>query len=166
MYTRNQGTVRPTPVMHGTLSPTAERMTDVSQGSGELPYLIPQDYRGEFLRGQRMTVSDAAESVSVQTVEPEPVETEIPLEEQRSSDNTGIGNTGTGQENSDRGTSLIGGLYDFLLGENSSEEETLLLLGIALLLLWGHLDRGGLFDRASWDADDLALLLIGYLLLS
>ena len=65
-----------------------------------------------------------------------------------------------------RGNSLIGGLYDLLLGENSSEEETLLLLGIGLLLLWGHLDRGGLFDRSSWESDDLALLLIGYLLLS
>ena len=63
-------------------------------------------------------------------------------------------------------TSLIGGLYDLLLGENSSEEETLLLLGIGLLLLWGHLDRGGIFDRSTWDGDDLALLLIGYLLLS
>jgi hypothetical protein len=62
--------------------------------------------------------------------------------------------------------SLLDGLYHLLIGETGAEEETLLLLAIALLLLWGHLDRGGLFDRSTWDGDDLALLLIGYLLLS
>ena len=61
---------------------------------------------------------------------------------------------------------LLGGLYGLLVGENGDEEETLLLLAIGLLLLWGHLDRGGLFDRSTWDSDDLALLMIGYLLLS
>ena len=52
------------------------------------------------------------------------------------------------------------------IGKTGTEEETLLLLGTALVLLWGHLDRGGLFDRNTWDDGDLALLLIGYLLLS
>lgn len=170
MYTRNQGSVRPTPVMHGTVPPIADRVTGDGNDSGGMPYLIPQDYRGEFLRGHRTPPEDTAEPDSQQTekstqaesidrpsedIEPAPAEVEHLLER-----------TVISGETSGRGASLLGGLYDLLLGENSSEEETLLLLGIALLLLWGHLDRGGLFDRTTWDADDLALLLIGYLLLS
>lgn len=109
--------------------------------------LIPKDYRGELFR----STSYAPEPPSA---EQEPAaEVQVSDETQRTSD--------VGQE-----VSLFNGIYDLLLGENSAEEETLLLLGIALLLLWGHLDRGGLFERQAWNADDIALLLIGYLLLS
>ncbi len=60
--------------------------------------------------------------------------------------------------------SLLNGIFDLLLGKNSDEEETILLLGVAVLLLSGHMDRRR--DSSSrWDEDDLALLLIGYLLL-
>ena len=60
--------------------------------------------------------------------------------------------------------SLFDGVLDLLFGRNSDEEETVLLLGVALLLLSGHMSR----DRDSgsgWSEDDLALLLVGYLLL-
>ncbi len=127
-----------------------------------MPILIPQDYHGELLREHRASTDvtevseempyfdDEAAPISTDTEQAETVSTERPLD---STDES-------------HGTSLLGGLSDLLLGENSSEEETLLLLGIILLLLWGRLDRGGAFDRSTWGSDDLALLMIGYLLLS
>lgn len=125
-----------------------------------IPMLIPKDYHGEMLR----TVP-----ASMQKPDEEPVCTEA-CAENESSAPAAVSEyrvqTPPEEPNGRHSTSLIGGIYDLLLGDNSAEEETLLLLGIALLLLWGHLDRGGLFDRDAWDSDDLALILIGYLLLS
>jgi hypothetical protein len=128
-------------------------------GDNGLPILIPKDYRGEMLRSVPAAIPES-------DVDPVTFETyaETAAEDAAAAkDRLGEPLSDTGEQ---RGTSLIGGIYDLLLGDNSAEEETLLLLGIALLLLWGHLDRGGLFDRSTWDGDDLALLLIGYLLLS
>ena len=183
MYTRNQGSVRPTPTMRSTVPLSSDRMRGAdADNSAGMPILIPQDYRGEFLRGHRTPPSDmtdqtdrmkppdtagedlmqTAEAISTEPAALQVSDTElIPTVSEPIPDCEENGGQTTGH-----GTSLIGGLYDLLLGENSSEEETLLLLGIGLLLLWGHLDRGGLFDRSTWDSDDLALLLIGYLLLS
>lgn len=177
MYTRNQGNTRITPATK-TSSGTADGISSFGAGFGrggagntaDLPLLIPQDYHGEFLRERR--ISEPTETEPPQrsdTVEVSGrVYAEPPAEEITALANEDeipqIPELPARQE--ERGNSLIGGLYDLLLGENSSDEETLLLLGIGLLLLWGHLDRGGLFDRSSWESDDLALLLIGYLLLS
>ena len=72
----------------------------------------------------------------------------------------------SGPADAPQAAGLLGGLYDLFVGTNSSEEETVLLLGIVVLLLWGHLDRGSSFDIGTWGEEDLALLLIGYLLLS
>ena len=175
MYTRNQGNVRPTPVMRSAAPLPTERMAGGGAGDpGGMPILIPQDYHGEFLRGHRTSLSEmtemsdtasliqASEDMQAESADmPAPEVDAIPTVSSAAPDRETEGLQIHGH-----GTSLIGGLYDLLLGENSSEEETLLLLGIGLLLLWGHLDRGGLFDRRTWDGDDLALLLIGYLLLS
>ncbi len=184
MYTRNQGNGRVTPVRKGSADTVLQTdkvlSTDGMTGVGAdnsvgMPILIPQDYHGEFLRGHRTAPSDhahtEAETVPEEsTAIPEMMETELPIPSANDIAPMKVEpdsySTASSVRNSTHGNSLIGGLYDLLLGENSSEEETLLLLGIGLLLLWGHLDRGGLFDRSTWDADDLALLLIGYLLLS
>ena len=173
MYTRNQGNVRPTPMMKSPVLLSADGMTNGGASDhGSMPILIPQDYRGEFLRGHRAAPSAEYEpSDTAAPTDTEPAEHPqdentadpdlVPVESETVVESEVDGKVAGGHS-----TSLIGGLYDLLLGENSSEEETLLLLGIGLLLLWGHLDRGGIFDRSTWDGDDLALLLIGYLLLS
>ena len=173
MYTRNQGNVRPTPMMKSPVLLSADGMTNGGASDhGSMPILIPQDYRGEFLRGHRSSPSELYEaSDTAAPTDTEPAENSqdentadtdlVPLVSEAVVDGKVDSKAAGGHS-----TSLIGGLYDLLLGENSSEEETLLLLGIGLLLLWGHLDRGGIFDRSTWDGDDLALLLIGYLLLS
>ena len=173
MYTRNQGNVRPTPMMKSPvlLSADAVKSGGTADSDG-MPILIPKDYRGEFLRGHRAAPSaEYEESDTTAPTDTEPAENPqdentadtdlVPVESE-----TAVESEVDGKVAGSHSTSLIGGLYDLLLGENSSEEETLLLLGIGLLLLWGHLDRGGIFDRSTWDGDDLALLLIGYLLLS
>jgi len=137
--------------------------------TADIPLLIPQDYHGELLRDRR--ISEPTE-LPMQSEELEPSDHTTTAEPSVTDDTLSDAEEEIAQiavpseQTEKRGNSLIGGLYDLLLGENSSEEETLLLLGIGLLLLWGHLDRGGLFDRSSWESDDLALLLIGYLLLS
>ena len=173
MYTRNQGNVRPTPMMKSPVLLSADGMTNGGASDhGSMPILIPQDYRGEFLRGHRAAPSELYKaSDTTAPTDTEPAENPqdentadtdlVPVESE-----TAVESEVDGKVAGSHSTSLIGGLYDLLLGENSSEEETLLLLGIGLLLLWGHLDRGGIFDRSTWDGDDLALLLIGYLLLS
>ncbi len=173
MYTRNQGNVRPTPMMRSPVPLSSDGMTNGgAPDHGSMPILIPQDYRGEFLRGHRQTPSERYEASD--TTAPSDTELSENPQDENTADTDLVpmaaeavlnGVADKGQAGS-HGNSLIGGLYDLLLGENSSEEETLLLLGIGLLLLWGHLDRGGIFDRSTWDGDDLALLLIGYLLLS
>ena len=166
MYTRNSGNVR------SSQEKTSAHITAPSLGDGgwssgggkpqDLPLLIPQDYHGEFLREHRsVSYDDADFSSSVEDTVPAAAESDVVL-----ADSAKQKEFDAPTAVPERGGSLIGGLYDLLLGENSSEEETLLLLAIALFLLWGHLDRGDLFDRSTWDSDDLALLLIGYLLLS
>ena len=177
MYTRNQGNSRITPATK-TSSGTADGISSFGAGYGrggagntaDLPLLIPQDHHGEFLRERRISEPTVPEpQQSTDEIElTEIVHAESPREaDTESADIQDIPQfTDLSEQHPDHGNSLIGGLYDLLLGENSSDEETLLLLGIGLLLLWGHLDRGGLFDRSSWESDDLALLLIGYLLLS
>ena len=173
MYTRNQGNVRPTPMMKSPVLLSADAVKSGGTADhGSMPILIPQDYRGEFLRGHRASPSELYEaSDTTAPTDTEPAENPqdentadtdlVPVVSEAVVDGKVDSKAAGGHS-----TSLIGGLYDLLLGENSSEEETLLLLGIGLLLLWGHLDRGGIFDRSTWDGDDLALLLIGYLLLS
>ena len=173
MYTRNQGNVRPTPMMKSPvlLSADAVKSGGTADSDG-MPILIPQDYRGEFLRGHR--ASPSAEYEASDTTAPTDTEPAENPQDENTSDTdlvpvvseAVVDGKVDSKAAGGHSTSLIGGLYDLLLGENSSEEETLLLLGIGLLLLWGHLDRGGIFDRSTWDGDDLALLLIGYLLLS
>ncbi|MBE6657563.1 MAG: hypothetical protein E7604_03870 [Ruminococcaceae bacterium] len=171
MYTRNP---MPQRVSAQKSSPmTGFGLGNRTQDQGNLPILIPKDYRGEFLRDRipepppereresaaETAVWEESEAVSADPADLEPVSAGLPdLTVQQAGTEASPSNSGTG--------SLLGGLYDLLIGENSTEEETILLLAIGLLLLWGHLDRGGLFDRSTWDGDDLALLLIGYLLLS
>lgn len=173
MYTRNQGNVRPTPMMKSPvlLSADAVKSGGTADSDG-MPILIPKDYRGEFLRGHRAAPS--AEYEASDTTAPTDTEPAEHPQDENTADTdlvpvvseAVVDGKVDSKAAGGHSTSLIGGLYDLLLGENSSEEETLLLLGIGLLLLWGHLDRGGIFDRSTWDGDDLALLLIGYLLLS
>ena len=173
MYTRNQGNVRPTPMMKSPVLLSADAVkSGGTVDSDGMPILIPQDYRGEFLRGHR--ASPSAEYEASDTTAPTDTEPAEHPQDENTADTdlvpvvseAVVDGKVDSKAAGGHSTSLIGGLYDLLLGENSSEEETLLLLGIGLLLLWGHLDRGGIFDRSTWDGDDLALLLIGYLLLS
>ncbi len=169
MYTRNQGGTRPTPAMRGSVPfPTDGAGGTGADNAADMPILIPKDYHGEFLRSHRPLVQENEGSEA----NPPPA-AGFAAEPEMTDDDTGslsltedTADAALPHEIGEHGKSLFGGLYDLLLGENSTEEETLLLLGIGLLLLWGHLDRGGLFDRNTWDTDDLALLLIGYLLLS
>lgn len=169
MYTRNQGNTRSSPAVKGSAAFSTDGKPGIAaDNTAGMPILIPKDYHGELLRGHHMPMT-----------ENDSTDSELPSEEvlDASAPNGAVDialsvtddaphDAAAAEEARGHGNSLVGGLYDLLLGENSSEEETLLLLGIGLLLLWGHLDRGGLFDRSTWDADDLALLLIGYLLLS
>ena len=155
MYTRTPPT-RP----NSTGSHAREEPQPVRYDERSMPILIPKDYRGEMLRSVPAAIPESdVDPVTFETY----AETAAEDTAAAAKDRLGEPLSDTGER---RGTSLIGGIYDLLLGDNSAEEETLLLLGIALLLLWGHLDRGGLFDRDAWDSDDLALILIGYLLLS
>jgi len=145
IYIRNQGqSVHPAPAWSGSRSPSPA-------------LLIPQDYHGELLRSP----SAAGEPDPEPLPPPEPscagaagasAETAAPPAQEECVHETASG--------------LLGGLYDLIVGKNSSEEETVLLLGIIVLLLWGHLDRGSAFDIGTWGEEDLALFLIGYLLLS
>lgn len=142
--------------------------------SGGIPLLIPQDYRGELLRDRRRGSEPAPPYEESPTEIPaemtEPADS-IPADgadctvgaESIPADTAPSASEMTAPQD---GGTLLGGLYRLLIGESGAEEETLLLLAVALLLLWGHLDRGGSLDRSSWDGDDLALLLIGCLLLS
>ena len=160
MYTRGQGNDASSQNSRRRLNDFGAAMpSDVRGGA---PILIPQDYRGEFLRASQAQQMKEAPPVQTRAAEDayqdehmaelsDTVE-EVPLPP-------------SVMPSGEAGT-LLGGLYGLLVGENGDEEETLLLLAIGLLLLWGHLDRGGLFDRSTWDSDDLALLMIGYLLLS
>ena len=133
--------------------------------SSGIPLLIPQDYRGELLREHRTVVS--SESVSDEESATEALSEITDRTDETHDISATVGAQALSEVNGQRESgSLLDGLYHLLIGETGAEEETLLLLAIALLLLWGHLDRGGLFDRSTWDGDDLALLLIGYLLLS
>lgn len=133
--------------------------------SNEMPLLIPQDYRGELLREHRTVVP--SESVSDEESATEALSEITDRTDETHDVSATVGAQALSEVNGQRESgSLLDGLYHLLIGETGAEEETLLLLAIALLLLWGHLDRGGLFDRSTWDGDDLALLLIGYLLLS
>jgi hypothetical protein len=133
--------------------------------SSGIPLLIPQDYRGELLREHRTVVS--SESVSDEESATEALSEITDRTDETHDVSATVGAQPLSEVNGQRESgSLLDGLYHLLIGETGAEEETLLLLAIALLLLWGHLDRGGLFDRSTWDGDDLALLLIGYLLLS
>ena len=133
--------------------------------SSGIPLLIPQDYRGELLREHRTVVP--SESVSDEESATEALSEITDRTDDEDDVSATVGAQPLSEVNGQRESgSLLDGLYHLLIGETGAEEETLLLLAIALLLLWGHLDRGGLFDRSTWDGDDLALLLIGYLLLS
>ena len=133
--------------------------------SSGIPLLIPQDYRGELLREHRTVVP--SESVSDEESATEALSEITDRTDETHDVSATVGAQALSEVNGQRESgSLLDGLYHLLIGETGAEEETLLLLAIALLLLWGHLDRGGLFDRSTWDGDDLALLLIGYLLLS
>ena len=133
--------------------------------SSGIPLLIPQDYRGELLREHRTVVP--SESVSDEESATEALSEITDRTDDEDDVSAIVGAQPLSEVNGQRESgSLLDGLYHLLIGETGAEEETLLLLAIALLLLWGHLDRGGLFDRSTWDGDDLALLLIGYLLLS
>ena len=133
--------------------------------SSGIPLLIPQDYRGELLREHRTVVP--SESVSDEESATEALSEITDRTDETHDVSATVGAQPLSEVNGLRESgSLLDGLYHLLIGETGAEEETLLLLAIALLLLWGHLDRGGLFDRSTWDGDDLALLLIGYLLLS
>ena len=133
--------------------------------SSGIPLLIPQDYRGELLREHRTVVS--SESVSDEESATEALSEITDRTDETHDVSATVGAQPLSEVNGQREAgSLLDGLYHLLIGETGAEEETLFLLAIALLLLWGHLDRGGLFDRSTWDGDDLALLLIGYLLLS
>ena len=132
--------------------------------SSGIPLLIPQDYRGELLREHRTVVS--SESVSDEESATEALSEITDRTDETHDVSATVGAQPLSEVNGQRESgSLLDGLYHLLIGETGAEEETLFLLAIALLLLWGHLDRGGLFDRSTWDGDDLALLLIGYLLL-
>ena len=161
MYTRTQSGGRPsekTPAASQNFFGGNERLA-----RGGMPLLIPKDYHGEFLREHQSSprtepvISEEAETWSEDTEAVSSAAKSIPSEEDL------VPTSAPVQEESG---SLLEGVYRLLIGETGAEEETLLLLAIALLLLWGHLDRGGLFDRSTWDSDDIALLLIGYLLIS
>ena len=167
MYTRGQGNDRTWE--RGRRSGTEFPPADRQYAHDTAPLLIPQDYHGEFLRSVQPSRPQNGES-SEQTVQDGELSyaqagaDSVPLTEEAD-----VGRQAeqiVSASAKAKSESLLGGLYSLFVGENSSEEETLLLLGIGLLLLWGHLDRGALFDRSTWDADDLALLMIGYLLLS
>lgn len=150
MYTKN--------VSSGSRS--AVPLTAAQPGmSGGMPIIVPQDYHGEFLR-ERNSIGQVQEMLPSEHVPSVMTEhapdMEAPEQAEGASDVSRVPQKST----------LPGALYDLLIGKTGTEEETLLLLGTALVLLWGHLDRGGLFDRNTWDDGDLALLLIGYLLLS
>lgn len=165
MYTKNQAGGRTQETRTSMTSTAAFSGGKERYGDNGLPILIPKDYRGELLRQRQMqqpaptpkseTQMERETDAEQQTaVHSEP----IPAEENRADENHDPAARETG--------SILAGLYHLLVGESGEEEETLLLLAIGLLLLWGHLDRGGLFDASTWDSDDLALLLIGYLLIS
>ena len=171
MYTRNPGSGR---LREQKSSPYANTAFGGKQQDSSMPLLIPQDYRGEFLREHRSAgiatpQTDAAQHRPTDVL---PTEDALPTavgEAEPVTSDAFIGEAeapAPPEQMQNRGGTLLGGLYDLFIGENSSEEETVLLLAIGLLILWGHLDRGGLFDRSSWEDDGLALLLIGYLLLS
>ena len=165
MYTRNQSTPKPSDAARPHAVGVGGHTIGGGIGTGGMPILIPQDYHGEFLRDRRERIpihDDDGDEIA-------PPDMLVGTADDGSECALAVGGPtadASVQRGRESGTSLLGGLYDLLLGENSEEEETLLLLAIALLLLWGHLDRGGLFERSTWDSDDLALLLIGYLLLS
>lgn len=174
MYTRNYDKVR----RHtgGGLPMQKERDTEL---------IIPREYHGEMLRAANRTYEEPS---GREPDIPEPRAMPVPKEEYTditedtgqkpdddsrsddSADTVSVEDDGTGakdheeeKEEHDSARGLAGGIFDLLLGKNSDEEETILLLGVALLLLSGHMDRGA--DGETWGEDDLALLLIGYLLL-
>lgn len=175
MYTRNYDKVR----RHtgGGLPMQKERDTEL---------IIPREYHGEMLRAANRTYEESSgrdTDMSEMRVVPVPKEgyTDITEDTDQKTDEGDRGDAprvvtavekndendakdhGEEKEEHDSARGLAGGLFDLLLGKNSDEEETILLLGVALLLLSGHMDRGA--DGETWGEDDLALLLIGYLLL-
>ena len=137
--------------------------------SNGMPLLIPQDYHGEFLREHRavqLPVQSDEAAPYAEALTEAPTAMTAPSVDKDEMPVTDDGQFLTRSADRSESGSLLDGLYHLLIGETGAEEETLLLLAIALLLLWGHLDRGDLFDRSTWDSDDLGLLLVGYLLLS
>lgn len=124
------------------------------EGTAGTPLMIPRDYHGEMLRA---AAGDAPESTG----------TELPsaavaLSAEEEALPVGVApHVPAAPAHSEH--RLLDGVFDLLLGNNSDEEETVLLLGVAVLLLSGHMERRNGENR--WSEDDLALLLIGYLLL-
>ncbi len=110
--------------------------------------VIPRDYHGEMLRGSELPEEPVYEG--------EPSADMTPVLSVQAARKEALPPVPTHR--------LLDGVFDLLLGNNSDEEETILLLGVAVLLLSGHFDRR--HDGGNlWSEDDLALLLIGYLLL-
>lgn len=178
MYTRNYG--------HSEgRGERGQRGRDMTQND----LLIPREYHGEMLRPrpakERASVPAPAPAAPVSAKEPTGYAEESPthtfMPASAGMPETGLpetvpwertGNISptvpasapfSGTESSSGGN-LLDGVFDLLLGKNSDEEETILLLGIAVLLLSGHMERRKDGEH-GWGEDDIGLLLVGYLLL-
>ena len=108
---------------------------------GGTPLLIPQDYHGEFLRGETRTRPKEEGPAPMFSAELHPSH---PVREVRAAEVPAPAQSEVhvNMPEAESHTSLLDGLRDLLVGKSSSEEETLLLLAVALLLLWGQADRG------------------------
>ncbi len=129
------------------------------EGTAGIPLMIPRDYHGEMLRA---ATGDAPESTGTElpsaAVAVSAEEEALPV---GVAPHVPAAPAPAAPAHSEH--RLLDGVFDLLLGNNSDEEETVLLLGVAVLLLSGHMERRNGENR--WSEDDLALLLIGYLLL-
>ncbi len=143
MYTRRNGERTPNAEP---IQPIGYQGNGFGEGDG---YLIPPEYHGEMLR--RAIPPETHDDPDL------PLTNEYDLIQPPLPEELAPVSAGSATDSH----RMTDGIFDLLLGKNSDEEETILLLGIALLLLSGHLDR----RDAGWGEDDLALLLIGYLLL-
>jgi len=139
------------------------------------PLLIPKEYHGEMLRNRGESDRSAAGEISdiyaghaVEDIRAVSVEESTAMT-MHADERTDAVMESIESPNVPK-PKTVGGLGDVLgslLGEGGSEDEVFLLLGVGLLLLFAHYDRhsNGEHSDDRWDLDDLALLMIAYLLL-